>query len=344
MPPIPPDHEAGRDRLLRGLTTTALLLALAVVLLGAYVRLSDAGLGCPDWPGCYGQALVPAQTALYPERPLEPAKAWKEMAHRYAAGTLGLLILALFVLGRRGPPAHRRVGALLLALVTAQALLGMWTVTLKLHPLVVLGHLLGGLAIVALLAWLWLARRPESPSAPPALVRLAWLGLGVVVLQIALGGWTSANYAAPYCPDFPTCQGRWWPEMDFAAALAPPPPAASGYEGGTLHSAARTAVHVAHRIGAVLTLLVLGALAVALWRSGGARRRLGVLAAGAVLAQFALGVANVHAHFPLALAVAHNGGAVLLLLVLVVAVRRLPVARWVGAGRSGLLFAQGDGR
>ncbi len=303
----------------RRLAGGTLLLTVVVVMLGAYVRLSDAGLGCPDWPGCYGQLLVPEATEHFPERPLDPAKAWKEMVHRYAAGTLGLLIVALAVVARRRRElswARPHTGALVM-LVIVQALLGMWTVTLKLLPLVVMGHLLGGLAIASLLFFVYLKSRAPVPSPfgrTDALTRIALL---LVILQIGLGGWTSANYAAPVCPDFPTCQGSWWPPMNFADALRPTaPPAGGDYEGGTLDGQARTAIHVVHRFGAVLTLLVVGALAVRLLRREDARAW-GMALGGALLLQFTIGVANVLMVFPLALAVAHNGGALLLLLAVV---------------------------
>ncbi len=310
------------------LTSGALLLALVVVMLGAYVRLSDAGLGCPDWPGCYGKVVVPASTELYPERPLEHAKAWKEMVHRYGAGGLGLLILLLFVLARRqgSTRSMRRLSGALLLLVIFQALLGMWTVTLKLQPMVVTAHLLGGFATTALLFWMWLGQRPRiSPITSPGVSRLARITLIVAACQVALGGWTSANYAAPFCPDFPQCQGRWWPDMDFGAALQPElPPTAQDFEGGTLHAAARTAIHVTHRLGALLTALLAALLALRLLKAGGSYRRAGAWVALTVTAQFIIGVANVLLQFPLLLAVAHNGGAALLMLALLYAMHLVP--------------------
>lgn len=326
----------------RRLAGMALLLALLVVSLGAYVRLSDAGLGCPDWPGCYGRMVVPESTTLYPERPLVAHKAWKEMAHRYAAGALGLLILGLFVSSWRHAPLRwaRPLATVLLGLVIFQALLGMWTVTLKLHPLVVMGHLLGGLGVTALLFALLLGPVPVRPQAAGSGRVLARMALLAIVAQITLGGWTSANYAAPSCPDFPRCQGRWWPEMAFAEALSPPPPITGDYEGGTLTAASRTAIHFTHRLGA---LVVLATVALLLWRlrlSGGAPFRWGMLLGALAAAQFALGVANIWLHFPLGVAVAHNAGAALLLLCAVGLNLRLGVPRRSPAG--GLLSEAHD--
>ncbi len=299
----------------------ALLLTLCVSMLGAYVRLSDAGLGCPDWPGCYGKALVPNTTSLYPERPLVLHKARKEMVHRYAAGTLGLLLLGLFVMARKPVLAYARghTRALLL-LVIFQSLLGMWTVTLQLHPLIVMGHLVGGFAVAALLLMVWLEPRTDRLQVGRGTIAAARIALAVVVMQIMLGGWTSANYAAASCPDFPTCQGEWWPQMNLAEALWPaPPPPAGDYEGGTLAGESRTTIHFMHRLGAVLTLLLVGGLAWRMVRMAGMARAWGVWLGTVAVLQFAVGVANIWLMFPVGMAVAHNGGAALLLLSLVTA-------------------------
>lgn len=302
----------------RILSRAALVLSLCVVVLGAYVRLSDAGLGCPDWPGCYGHPIVPESAALYPDRPLEPGKAWKEMIHRYAAGTLGLLVLAMFLLGRRHESLKwaRPSTRMLLVLVTFQALLGMWTVTLKLQPVIVMAHLLGGLAIASALLLLVLGSgAPRVSGAPPGLVRWGRAAMGLLLVQVLLGGWTSANYAALACPDFPQCQGQWWPTVDFAAAVKPElPPGAGDYEGGTLDAPARAAIHLVHRIGALLTFTVLGALALSLIRRGGEYLRHGLLLAAALSGQVAVGIAMVLWQFPLLLAAGHNAGALLLVL------------------------------
>jgi cytochrome c oxidase assembly protein subunit 15 len=290
-------------------------LAFAVVLLGAYVRISDAGLGCPDWPGCYGQLSpwqagerIAAAHAADPLGPVSHAKAWKEMLHRYLAGGLGLSILAIFLLAwRRLPPARRVLPGLLLALVLCQALLGMWTVTWQLKPLIVAAHLLGGMSTLAVLAWLLVREAPvaRAIAAPLALAR----GLLLLVLaQIALGGWVSANGAALACPDLPTCRGEWWPPADFAAGFS------LLHARGGLDIDALTAIHLLHRLGALLVLA--GALLLAL--------RLAPTSAGAAAAvltitgcQFLLGAANVLLGLPLPVAAAHNAGAAALLLCLV---------------------------
>jgi len=320
-----------RDAFAR-LTLLACVLALCVVVLGAWVRLSHAGLGCPDWPGCYGHSVVPEEThliaaanAAWPQRPVEPAKAWKEMIHRYAAGTLGLLVLAIAGLAWR---RRRLVGQalalplVLLALVVFQALLGMWTVTLLLKPLIVLAHLLGGLTTLAILWWLTLRqsewRIADAAEAGRRLRGWALLALCVLCLQVALGGWTSTNYAALACPDLPTCQGQWWPPTDFRDAFTPWRGLGIDYEGGVLGNAARVSVHLAHRLGALLVLLVLGGLSWQLLRarSGGLRIAGGILLGGLLL-QLSLGIANVLLVLPLPVAVAHNAGAAVLLLLLV---------------------------
>ena len=300
-------------------------LAFAVAVLGAWVRLTGAGLGCPDWPGCYGRMVVgPDGTRL--AAAVEGGKAWREMVHRYAAGALGLAILALAVAAvrnrRRGAGGPLALPLALVALVAFQAALGAWTVTLRLQPAVVVAHLLGGMAILALLWRLGLG--PSPRAAPP---RSGWvrpaaaLGIAVLAIQIALGGWTSANYAALACPDFPTCHGRWWPEGDFGAGFRPWQESGPfGFEGGVLSVEARIAVHVAHRIGALATVLYLGGLCAAAMRWG---RPAGGLAAatlsvfGLLAVQSGLGVSNVWLGLPLGVAVAHNAVAALLLLALV---------------------------
>lgn len=304
------------------LARVAVVLCLCVVVLGAWVRLTDAGLGCPDWPGCYGELLVPddpASAAAWPERPLETGKAWREMIHRYAAGLLGIMVLALAVIAwrrRQEPGQPVALPTFLLGLIIFQALLGMWTVTLLLKPLVVMLHLLGGMTTLAIL--FWLARRPAPLPIPvdTGLRRFALFGLAVLVLQIALGGWVSTNYAALACPDFPTCQGRWWPAMDFATGFDPWHGIGIDYEGGILNNAARVAIHFTHRVGAVITAIVLGLLAWRAWRHPGLGGGAGWLAA-MLAAQLVLGVVMVMTQLPLSLATAHNGVAALLLLTVV---------------------------
>jgi len=312
------------------LALLAAVLAWCVVVLGTYVRLSDAGLGCPDWPGCYGRMLVPEEAAAvdqanraYPGRPLEHGKAWKEMAHRYLAGALGLIILLLafraWFLRLRGRRVKTLVPTLLLALVLFQAALGMWTVTLLLKPLVVAAHLLGGLIILSCLYWLALSA--EAPTEKHRRGPLTpWVAAALVILfcQIALGGWTSANYAALVCTDFPTCQGRWWPAMDFREAFVLWRGLGIDYEGGVLAGPARTAIHVSHRLGALITTAAIIVVAVRAILSA-----YGPLVAGGAIAllllgvQVALGIANVLLLLPLPVAVAHNGAAALLWLSLI---------------------------
>jgi cytochrome c oxidase assembly protein subunit 15 len=322
----------------RVVATLAACLAIVVIVLGAWVRLSAAGLGCPDWPGCYGHLSaahaaqnLDAIAANFPERPFEYAKAHKEMVHRYFASTLGFLILVLAglaIANRKDPQQRVALPVALVALVIFQGLLGMWTVTLLLKPLIVVMHLLGGLATLALLTWLASgARASESTSKRSSgLARLAGIGLVVLVMQIALGGWTSTNYAALACPDFPTCQNSYWPDMDVADAFVLWRGLGIDYEGGVLDHPARVAIHFTHRLGAIVAALVLGALSIAAIRS---RNHPRLRVAGATLGillivQLILGPIMVMRALPLDLATAHNGVAALLV---VAAVRLLKTAR-----------------
>lgn len=321
-----------RSRWFFPLSLLACLLAFVVVVLGAYTRLSDAGLGCPDWPGCYGQIAVPdAQhevaeaNALYPERPIHQGKAWREMIHRYAAGTLGLVILALAILAwrnRQDGTQPVRIPLLLVALVVFQALLGMWTVTLLLKPIVVTAHLLGGMAILALLFWLVLGQffhAPPEPGSRDRLLPWAMAGIAVLSVQIFLGGWTSANYAAVICTEFPACRaGDWWPATDFTEGFVFWRGLGVDYEGGVLGAEARTAVHLAHRVGAAITALaLLGVVLRALRGQGRSARVAGFALLLFLCMQIGLGIANVLMVRPLTVAVAHNAGAALLLLGLI---------------------------
>jgi heme a synthase len=325
-----------RLSLFRRLCLLAALVALCVVVLGAWVRLSHAGLGCPDWPGCYGHLTVgeavddaARANAAFPGRPLEADKAWKEMIHRYLASGLGLLILAIAALAwsnRRDPAQPMRLPGFLVILVVFQGLLGMWTVTLLLKPAVVAAHLAGGLATMALLWWLALpADRVPRHAAENGLRLAAVLGLAVLVVQILLGGWVSTNYAALACPDFPTCQRSFWPQMDFADAFVLWRGLGIDYEGGVLDHPARVAIHFVHRIGAVVTALVLGLLA---WRAirrgrSGAVRTCGAVLALLVVVQWTVGPLMVMKALPLGLATAHNAVAALLVLTLVALLRFL---------------------
>jgi cytochrome c oxidase assembly protein subunit 15 len=324
-----------RYRLFRRLALAGVVLAFGVVVLGAWVRLSAAGLGCPDWPGCYGHlsvdtaaANVDAINEAFPHRPFEYHKAIKEMVHRYFASSLGLLILVLAglaIANRRDPQQPLILPIVLVGLVILQGLLGMWTVTLLLKPLIVVLHLLGGLATLSLLAWLAMAKPASQAAVPKSLQTVATTALVVLALQIALGGWTSSNYAALACPDFPTCQNSLWPHMDVRDAFVLWRGLGIDYEGGVLDHPARVAIHFMHRLGAVVAALMLGFASIAAMRLGATR---GVRIAGAVLGavlvcQLILGPLMVIRALPLALATAHNAVAALLLLAVVALNRSL---------------------
>lgn len=346
-------------RLYRRLLLAATLLAVLVIGLGAYVRLSDAGLGCPDWPGCYGHWLgVPeaaheqlAASQAFPQQALDTGKAWKEMIHRYCAGTLGLLILALCLLSWRTEFRQRQSPALptlLLGIVGLQAALGMWTVTLQLKPLIVTLHLLGGMTTLALLVAL-LLRSQAGATRPPttAALRLsAALALAVVVGQIALGGWVSSNYAALACPDFPQCQGQWRPSMDFGQAFSLHRELGQSADGNQISGAALTAIHWSHRLGALAVLLAVGALGAVLVKTGCRQWQVwAALLYGLLGLQIGLGIANVQWSLPLALAVGHNlGAACLLTAVLAINLRCQPSRAAHPASKSELLLNTGSGR
>lgn len=369
----------------------ATAFALVVIVFGAFVRLSNAGLSCPDWPTCYGQATWPGHeheieraNAAFPERPFETHKAWREQVHRMIAGTLGVLVFALaliavhrrralvaavlaaalaaavgtvlYIKGLHGASIalsgvaialpllaalrlHRtmpwRIAVIAFAVVIFQAMLGMWTVTLLLKPVVVMGHLLGGLLTFALLGYVAL-RLADPPAPTPAQRRLKPLVAGALALltaQIALGGWTSANYAALACGmEFPQCAGAWWPTTDFREAFVLWRGIGVNYEGGVLDAAARAAIQIAHRIGALAVFVYVLALANLAWRRG--LRRLAVLAAVLLCAQVALGIGNVVMFLPLPVATAHNGVAALLLLTLIALLVRVQEGREPAAGNG----------
>ncbi len=315
---------------MRKLAYFGVLLAFCVVALGAFTRLTDAGLGCPDWPGCYGHYTVPTTDhhiaraeAAFPDRPVEAHKAWNEMIHRYFAGTLGLLVLAMAVLAlvRKAPQAG--LALLLLALVTFQALLGMWTVTLNLKPVVVMAHLLGGFATLSLL-WLLGLRLSgwRLPGGDPWLRRyqgFALAALGVLVVQIALGGWTASNYAALVCTQLPICEGDWWTRLHPVDAFNLLSPPADNYEFGVLDYEARMTIHISHRIWALVTAAVLLALGWTFLKKArtATMKKLALAMLALLTVQLGLGVANVVLSLPLTVAVAHNLVAALLLLSLV---------------------------
>ena len=312
-------------RSLLALSIFSFLLACCVVVLGAYVRLSDAGLGCPDWPGCYGKLFVTEDmresisAQAYPTRPFKQDKAVKEMMHRYAAGTLGITIFLLAAALWRAPHRQKFAAAALLGLVVLQALLGLWTVTELLKPLIVSAHLMGGMLILALLYWLILKQLPFGAAEPERMSRVArWslAGLAVLAVQIFFGGWTSANYAALVCPEFPSCRdGRWWPDTDFREAFVFWREGRLDYEGGILDAPARTAIHLTHRLGAALTSLVVVVVAFsALGRSERPARLIALILLCVLCVQVSLGIANVQLRLPLPVAVAHNAVAALLML------------------------------
>ena len=310
-----------RLRWFRRFSIAGVILAAAVVVLGAWVRLTAAGLGCPDWPGCYGH--------VYPQVSHGFGRALHEMIHRYFAGTLILIITALLALAavnRRYPSQPRAVPIALFIVVCLQGALGRLTVTLLLTPLVVTAHLLGGLCTLGLLGWLSLSPGREDLTAPErGLRKFAVAGLAVLTMQIALGGWTSTNYAAIACPDFPACQNSWWPSMDFADAFRPSHGLGIDYEGGVLAAPARTAIHFAHRLGAVVTALSLLTLAGIAWRRARSQRLrfAAVLVGSAVCMQIAIGIASVKWGIPLTLATLHNAGAAALVMAMANLLRAL---------------------
>ncbi|WP_430391536.1 COX15/CtaA family protein [Dyella sp. 20L07] len=364
---------------LRGLALLAAVFAFGVVMFGAFVRLSNAGLSCPDWPTCYGQVSWPEHqheiakaNEAFPDRPFETNKAWREQVHRFLAGTLGTLVLALALIASWRKPWARyaviagaifaavgvslymkgehhwsllismlaiglpliaaiglnrpgawRISVLALAVVIFQAMLGMWTVTLLLKPIVVMGHLLGGIATFALLAYAALrfggvsARDNSYAGVRKAVV----LGIVLLLAQIALGGWTSSNYAALACgTDFPKCLGQWMPPTDFHEGFVLWRGIGVNYEGGVLDMAARSAIQIAHRIGALVVFCYLAWLSHRVSRRG--LRAHGFAIAFVLVAQVLLGISNVHFGLPLPVATLHNGVAALLLFTLLATLAR----------------------
>ena len=300
------------DGIRKGLAA-ALALTFVVVVVGAFVRLSDAGLGCPDWPGCYGELLGIADLeraqSRYPDSDYDARKAWIEVGHRYIAGGLGLLLLALAAADWR----RRRRWALpqwVVVAVAAQAALGMLTVTQLLKPAIVVAHLLGGMFILFLLA-LAVTKKPLSAPSDSSLLKfIAAIAAVLLFAQIALGGWVSANYAGLACPDFPVCHGEWTPPtvdfsgFDLARDLR------RGSDGGAITAAALATIHWAHRLGALALAVWFAVFVVALWR-GGNRREGGGLAA-ALIAQILVGILNIAYQLPLSLAILHNALAAML--------------------------------
>jgi cytochrome c oxidase assembly protein subunit 15 len=315
----------------RKLAWVTAFLTLDLIMFGSFTRLTDSGLGCPDWPGCYGHSnplsagepIRAAETAL-PSGPVTMTKAWIEMLHRYFAMGVGLLIVILAAQAwtrrdRRSP----WLAVAALAWVLVQGAFGALTVTMKLQPAIVTIHLLGGIGLLALLTWLALREGELRAVVAPAGVRaLAAGALAVVLLQIALGGWVSTNYAVMACPDFPLCQGEWMPPMDFAHAFTLWRPLGMTGAGEAIPFQSLVAIHWTHRLAAVVVAVVLGGLIWRAWRVPGLDRPARALLALLVL-QIATGMSNIVLQWPLLLAVAHSGGAALLVALLVVVNYRL---------------------
>lgn len=332
---------------LRRLAAIGMLLCLVVIVLGAWVRLTDAGLGCPDWPGCYGHVTpIGAERnegkieSYSPGWEYDSGKAWREMIHRYAATTLGfviVLITAIAIAYRRGKPVSVPFAVTLLAVVVFQGTLGAFTVWWLVKPLVVVLHLIGGLTTLSLLMWLWLGMRRVSRVVEPVAGathiaaldgarRAAVVATVIVAFQIMLGGWTSSNYAAVACPDLPKCQGQWWPEgMDYDEAFVLWRGLDINYTGGVLEHPARVAIHFTHRLGAIVaTLAVLLAAWLAIRNAPTPLvSRAGYWAVGALGIQLLIAFMMILKAFPLSLAAGHNAGAALLLMSLILLNHRL---------------------
>ncbi len=314
---------------IRKLSIVAVVLAVVVVMLGAYTRLTDAGLGCPDWPGCYGHIGVPqtpehiaAAEAAFPERPVEAHKAWNEMIHRYFASTLGFVIMLIFFFSLRNRDHHRPIKhpAFLLLLVMFQGALGMWTVTMNLNPVIVMSHLLGGFTTLSLLYLLVLRltpyRIPGGDHNVRPLLNFAIIGLVILVLQIALGGWTAANYAATACTQLPICEADWITHFNIKDAFSLKTGIGS-YEFGVLNYDAAMTIHVFHRLGAIVTAVYLLWFAAKLYKKSSSSffKKMAVLLSIVLLIQFGLGISNIVFQLPILVAVLHNIVAVCLVLV-----------------------------
>lgn len=317
----------------------ALILALCVIMLGTYTRLTNAGLGCLDWPGCYGklvltqsQHMLSEIKKIYPTHPIALDKTWPKMAHRYIASLLGLLIVSLLImtlLRRKHHPNQTLWPSLLLfAVIIFQAALGMWAVTLLLLPLVFMSHLLGGMTIAALLCWILNSSQyPKKMTYNRLSLLKVWglIGLIILAVQIFLGAWTSTNYAALVCPDFPYCQGTFFPHMNWYDAFNFARPVGPIYKGGQLAMAARMTIQMAHRFGAAISFIYIFSFSMCLilMHDFSSIRKLGILLMGLLILQVLLGISDVVFMLPLLIAVAHNGIAALMLLTMVTILYRI---------------------
>jgi cytochrome c oxidase assembly protein subunit 15 len=328
-------RDAAPGHRLAALTLLTLFLTFDLVLFGAFTRLTDSGLGCPDWPGCYGNASptgalaqIRVEEARMPTGPVTHGKAWVEMIHRYLATGVGVLIVTLaaatWLQRKRGLPVNPWLPAFTLAWVCLQGAFGALTVTMKLFPAIVTMHLLGGLVLLALLCVQAVAYRQAERGSGPVTIAAPlrhWLvaAYALLWLQVALGGWVSTNYAVLACSSFPACQGSWWPAMDFKEGFEIW--RALGLTGAGEHVtfAALTAIHYVHRLMAYAVFLVLGALA---WQLRHTELRKMAKWIGLLLAwQFLSGLSNVVLGWPMVAAVAHTGGAAALVVALTWALR-----------------------
>jgi len=335
---------APAGRRLHVLTLLTLFLTFDLVLFGAFTRLSDSGLGCPDWPGCYGSASpigardeISAAQSAQPSGPVTHGQAWIEMVHRYLVTSVGVLIVVMTAVAWRLRAAGRSPispwwPTLTLAWVIAQGAFGALTVTMKLYPAIVTLHLLGGIGLLVLLAVQDQVFAPRPLRVSPGLRAGAWATAALVVVQIALGGWVSTNYAVLACREFPMCQGQWWPPMDFAHAFTVQRELGETASGAYLPFEALTAIHMTHRWAAFVVLAAMAALAWRLAASGDATLRRfawGIVALGAL--QLATGLSNVVLGWPLLAALLHTGGAAALAVLLTTMLARAHAAARVTA-------------
>ena len=327
-------RQRGADTRTRLLTLTALTLFLTfdLIVFGAFTRLSDSGLGCPDWPGCYGEVSplgareeIHAAQSAAPGGPVSWSKAWIEMIHRYLAMTVGVLTLVMTAavwLARKQLPLSPWWPTLTMLWVGVQGAFGKYTVTLKLYPAIVTLHLLGGLLLLALLAVQQAALRQQPLALSAGLRRLAWVGAALLVVQVALGGWVSSNYAVLACAGFPQCNGEWWPAMDFGNGFTLLRGLGELAGDSTRTVASQVAVHMAHRLTALAVVLALGLLAWRLWRAGAACKGFAQALAALLVAQVASGLSNVVLGWPLVAALGHSAGAAGLVLLLTLLLAR----------------------